>query len=62
MSLSKREAETIVALVPTAVRLTGQLVDLIKTLRDEGHEVPGLDDLRDLNSKLKALDDLEPDK
>jgi hypothetical protein len=58
MSLSRDQVNSIVQLVPVAVTLTSQLVDLVKRLQDDGYEVPSIDDLKGLNSKLKSLDDL----
>lgn len=58
--ISAATAELIIALIPTATRLAGQVVDAATTLADEGYEVPAIDDLRTLNDTLRSLPDLTP--
>lgn len=59
MGLNKDEVQAIVALIPVAVQLTGQLVDLVQRLKVEGYEVSTVEELQKLRAKLQALDDLK---
>lgn len=58
MGLSKDEVQAIISLVPVAMQLTGQLVDLVYRLQADGYEVPSIAELQSLNEKLKNLNDL----
>jgi len=58
--ISAATAELIIALIPTATRLAGQVADAAVKLADEGYEVPAIDDLRALNDTLRSLPDLTP--
>jgi hypothetical protein len=62
MAISPATVDLIVALIPTATRLAGQVVDAATKLADEGYEVPGIDDLRKTNEALRNLPDLAPEE
>jgi len=56
--MSAALVKTIVTLLPTAVDLTRQMIELIRQAQNEGIEVPEIDEIKTLNEKLKNLPDL----
>lgn len=56
--MDKKGIEAIISLLPIAVDLVGKLVDLANQAKAEGVAVPSLQKLKDLNQKLKDLEDL----
>lgn len=49
---------TISSLIPVLTSLISEVVSLTSKLQDEGYEVPAIDDLKAINDKLRALEDL----
>ncbi|MFA7174555.1 MAG: hypothetical protein WC340_14315 [Kiritimatiellia bacterium] len=58
--LTPATVELIIALIPTATKLAGGVLDAANKLADEGYEVPGIEQLRATNEALRQLPDLTP--
>ena len=56
--MDKNTVALISDLLPIAIDLTRKLVDMAQAAKDNGLEIPGLDDIEALNSQLKELKDL----
>jgi len=51
--------EAFLRLIPLLIEIGKEVTDMVERLRDEGYDVPSIDELKELNERLRRLPDVE---
>ena len=58
MSMDKKTVEAALTMLPVAIDLVTRLITFAEAAKNDGYDVPSIEELKGLNDKLKELPDL----